>query len=172
MGHARHENLPPHGPPRSRDGGARRHHDEAIRARLNERSSPGHLADEALRPRVLGRGARDDVTCFARICSRYSRSLSNWLPPRISRSCPPRRGPRVTRSNSKKTLPDKRGRQHPWVTGGDIEDHARNEILPEVIAFANAQGGSLILGIEETSDKPPRACRRGTATGRGTRAPL
>jgi hypothetical protein len=57
----------------------------------------------------------------------------------------------------KETLPDRRGGQHPWLTGGDIGDHARNEILSEVIAFANAQGGSVVLGIEETSDKPPRA---------------
>jgi predicted HTH transcriptional regulator len=49
----------------------------------------------------------------------------------------------------KKTLSDKRGGQHPWATGGDVGDHARDEILAEVIAFANAQGGSLILGIEE-----------------------
>ena len=57
----------------------------------------------------------------------------------------------------KKTLPDKRGGGHPWLGGGDIGDHARDEILSEVIAFANAQGGSVVLGIEETSDKPPRA---------------
>jgi hypothetical protein len=57
----------------------------------------------------------------------------------------------------KKTLPDRKGGQHPWLTGGDIGDHARDEILSEVIAFANAQGGSVVLGIEETSGKPPRA---------------
>jgi predicted HTH transcriptional regulator len=57
----------------------------------------------------------------------------------------------------KKTLPDKRGGGHPWLGGGDIGDHARDEILSEVIAFANAQGGSVVLGIEKTSDKPPPA---------------
>jgi hypothetical protein len=57
----------------------------------------------------------------------------------------------------KETLPNRKGGQHPWLTGGDIGDHARDEILSEVIAFANAQGGSVVLGIEETSDKPPRA---------------
>jgi predicted HTH transcriptional regulator len=61
------------------------------------------------------------------------------------------------KSNSKKALSDRGGGQHPWFTGGDIGDHARNEILAEVIAFANAQGGSVVLGIEETPDKPPRA---------------
>jgi hypothetical protein len=30
-------------------------------------------------------------------------------------------------------------------------------MLAEVIAFANSQGGSVILGIAETSDNPPRA---------------
>jgi hypothetical protein len=58
----------------------------------------------------------------------------------------------------KKALSVKKGSPHPWFTGGDdIGDHARNEILGEVIAFANAQGGSVVLGIEETPDKPPRA---------------
>jgi hypothetical protein len=57
----------------------------------------------------------------------------------------------------KKALSERRGGQHPWFTGGDIGDHARDEILAEVIAFANAQGGSVVLGIEETPDKPPRA---------------
>jgi hypothetical protein len=58
----------------------------------------------------------------------------------------------------KKTLPYRSGGSHPWLAGsGSIGDYARDEILGEVIAFANAQGGSVVLGIEETSDKPPRA---------------
>src|SRR5215472_4480823 len=58
----------------------------------------------------------------------------------------------------KETLPHKRGGVDPWVIGqGGITDYARDEILAEVVAFANSQGGSVFLGIAETSDNPPRA---------------
>jgi hypothetical protein len=58
----------------------------------------------------------------------------------------------------KEALPSKKGSDHPWMTGGhDVGDYARDQILSEVLAFANAQGGTLILGIKETRDKPPRA---------------
>lgn len=58
----------------------------------------------------------------------------------------------------KRTLSHRSGRSHPWLTGKDeIGDHARDEIMAEIVAFANAQGGSLILGIDETPEKPPRA---------------
>src|SRR5207253_9606512 len=40
---------------------------------------------------------------------------------------------------------------------GSIGDYARDEILAEVVAFANYRGGSLILGVAETADNPPRA---------------
>jgi hypothetical protein len=58
----------------------------------------------------------------------------------------------------KKTLPTKNGQDDRWIGGADgIGDYARDQILSEVVAFANAQGGTLVLGIEETKDKPPRA---------------
>ncbi len=45
-----------------------------------------------------------------------------------------------------------------WHSGADrIGDRARNAILAEVIAFANAHGGTVLLGIEETDDHPKRA---------------
>ncbi len=45
-----------------------------------------------------------------------------------------------------------------WDLGhGEIGDFARNAILAEVVALANSDGGSLILGIDETNEKPPRA---------------
>ena len=45
--------------------------------------------------------------------------------------------------------------QDPWMTGGDkIGDRARNAILEEAVAFANAHGGTLLVGIEESSAKP------------------
>lgn len=57
----------------------------------------------------------------------------------------------------KETLPAKSG-SDPWVTGkNEIGDKARNELLEEVIAFANAYGGVLVLGIAEAHTKPPRA---------------
>jgi hypothetical protein len=35
--------------------------------------------------------------------------------------------------------------------------YARDRLFREIVVFANAQGGTLILGIEETEDNPPRA---------------
>jgi hypothetical protein len=59
----------------------------------------------------------------------------------------------------KEALSAKNGRDG-WHDGANkIGDVARDKIINEVIAFANAHGGTLILGIEETDDKPPRAKR-------------
>lgn len=45
-----------------------------------------------------------------------------------------------------------------WHNGANhIGDRARDEIIREIVAFANAHGGTLILGIEETDDHPKRA---------------
>lgn len=45
-----------------------------------------------------------------------------------------------------------------WHTGADkFGDTARDKIIHEIIAFANAHGGTLVLGLEESSDKPARA---------------
>jgi hypothetical protein len=57
----------------------------------------------------------------------------------------------------KMTLPAKKA-DDLWVLGkGEVGDYARNELVAEVIAFANAYGGWLFLGVEETEDKPARA---------------
>lgn len=57
----------------------------------------------------------------------------------------------------KETLPCKKGID-PWITNEDrIGDYARNELLAVVIGFANAYGGTLLLGIAQTSGKPARA---------------
>jgi predicted HTH transcriptional regulator len=54
-------------------------------------------------------------------------------------------------------LPANQG-SDPWTNGREhIGDKARNELLEEVIAFANAFGGTLILGVTETKGKPARA---------------
>ena len=48
--------------------------------------------------------------------------------------------------------------EHPWYAGKDeIGDKARDKITKELIAFANAHGGTLVLGIKETDEKPARA---------------
>jgi Putative DNA-binding domain len=57
----------------------------------------------------------------------------------------------------KRELPGERGRLDPWPTGGDFTAYARDHLLREVVAFANAQGGSVIVGMEETPNDPPRA---------------
>ena len=45
-----------------------------------------------------------------------------------------------------------------WMTGGKtIGDRAKNEVLKEAVAFANAYGGALLLGISESETKPPVA---------------
>jgi Putative DNA-binding domain len=47
-----------------------------------------------------------------------------------------------------------------WITRGDrIGDYARDQLLAELVAFANAEGGTLILGLQETQTEPRRAER-------------
>ena len=59
----------------------------------------------------------------------------------------------------KESLPARgSGDPDPWMQGdGKIGDRARNEILEEVVAFANAYGGALVLGIADSRSKPPVA---------------
>jgi hypothetical protein len=58
----------------------------------------------------------------------------------------------------KETLPDRSGKVHPWLRGQtSVGDYPRDEILSEMVAFASSQGGSVFLGIAETSDNPTRA---------------
>lgn len=57
----------------------------------------------------------------------------------------------------KESLPAKKGNTDPWMEGKNIGDRAKNEILEEVVAFANAYGGVCLLGIKESSTKPPVA---------------
>lgn len=58
----------------------------------------------------------------------------------------------------KETLPAEEGSVDPWLRGKNgIGKYARNCILEEAVAFANAGGGALILGIEESSEEPPIA---------------
>ena len=58
----------------------------------------------------------------------------------------------------KENLPAKGRDTDPWVGGKNkIGDRARDAILKETVAFANAHGGALLLGIEESAAKPPVA---------------
>ena len=58
----------------------------------------------------------------------------------------------------KETLPAKGdGSPDPWISGGNIGDRAKNVILEGAVAFANAHGGALLLGIKESESKPPTA---------------
>ena len=58
----------------------------------------------------------------------------------------------------KESLPAKKGNTDPWMEGKNtIGDRAKNEILEEVVAFANAYGGVCLLGIKESRTKPPVA---------------
>ncbi|WP_157934089.1 helix-turn-helix domain-containing protein [Microvirga ossetica] len=65
----------------------------------------------------------------------------------------------------KGTLPFKPEKGQPqtadrWIEKGDrIGPYARDQILAEVVAFANAEGGTLVLGLHETRDHPRRAER-------------
>lgn len=60
----------------------------------------------------------------------------------------------------KQTLPSRHDSPDPWILGQDrIGDYARNKLLEEILAFANAHGGHLIIGIEESSSRPHRAQR-------------
>jgi hypothetical protein len=54
------------------------------------------------------------------------------------------------------------GRDGPdgWHIGAEkVSDYGRDQIIREVLAFANAHGGYLFVGVEESKDKPARAVR-------------
>jgi hypothetical protein len=58
----------------------------------------------------------------------------------------------------KGALSVRRGGEDRWVTTGDgIGDHARDELLEAVCAFANAEGGHLVLGLTESKTHPRHA---------------
>ena len=65
--------------------------------------------------------------------------------------------PEGDRVEFKRSLPKAKGKSDPWEYGNEPGDRAKNEILAEVTAFANAHGGVLLLGIDESSTKPAAA---------------
>ena len=63
--------------------------------------------------------------------------------------------PEGERIEFKRGLPASKGKTDPWMDGRDeIRDYAKNGILEEVVAFANAYGGVLLIGIEESKTTP------------------
>lgn len=56
----------------------------------------------------------------------------------------------------KQSYPGK-NQEDPWASARNFKERGRDEILAELVAFANAYGGTLILGIKETTDSPGRA---------------
>ena len=58
-----------------------------------------------------------------------------------------------------KEKPPAKGAAHlDWMDeNGKLKDRARNKVLEESTAFANAYGGTLVLGIKESTTKPPKA---------------
>ena len=59
----------------------------------------------------------------------------------------------------KGALPAKDNSSDPWMCGKRLGERAKREILQESVAFANAYGGAFVLGVEESSNKPPTATR-------------
>jgi hypothetical protein len=86
----------------------------------------------------------------------FSKPLRNVVAADVELVCSSRlpEGPEV---EYKEALPTKSGTD-PWVNGGDhIGERARKKVLEEIVAFANAFGGTLVIGIAETAEKPARA---------------
>jgi hypothetical protein len=57
----------------------------------------------------------------------------------------------------KQTLPADGQKTDPWIDGKDkIGDYALKKLTAEIVAFANSHGGTLVIGIEEDGNTPPR----------------
>jgi predicted HTH transcriptional regulator len=59
----------------------------------------------------------------------------------------------------KRELPNRDGQPDAWLSGRSFSNYARDHLFRELVAFANASGGTLILGVEESEDVPPRAAK-------------
>ena len=66
--------------------------------------------------------------------------------------------PESTQIEFKECLPAGKGKTDAWLRGGsEIGKFSKHKILEETVAFANAFGGALVLGIAESAGKPPVA---------------
>ena len=69
-----------------------------------------------------------------------------------------RKSPRASKLNSKKACVRGEIHQIPGFLGKNkIGEGARDEVIEEAVAFANAHGGALLIGIRESKSKPPVA---------------
>lgn len=59
----------------------------------------------------------------------------------------------------KQDLSAPKGHATPWEPGKKLNRDAKKPILQEVVAFANAYGGTLLLGIVESKTTPPVAAK-------------
>ena len=59
----------------------------------------------------------------------------------------------------KKEPPGEKGKPDPWMNGRRMANYAKDRMLKEVVAFANAYGGVLVIGIDESVTKPAVAAR-------------
>ncbi len=48
--------------------------------------------------------------------------------------------------------------QTSWADGGKLSRPAKTDLLRALIAFANAYGGTLYIGVKESNDEPKRSC--------------
>ena len=65
--------------------------------------------------------------------------------------------PEGERLEYKRGLSFPKGGSDTWESERNLNTAAKKKILQEVLAFANAYGGTLLLGIEESEAKPPVA---------------
>ena len=49
------------------------------------------------------------------------------------------------------------GDEDDWLSGGKLGERAKRSLIKQVIALANTRGGIVILGVDQTQDKPPVA---------------
>jgi Putative DNA-binding domain len=58
----------------------------------------------------------------------------------------------------KRDLPSRDDRPDPWLAGqNEVGENAKRKVLAELIAFANTFGGTVLVGIDETDERPARA---------------
>ena len=67
--------------------------------------------------------------------------------------------PEGERLEFKRELSAPKAKKDPWATDKKLSETAKKQILREVVAFANAYGGTLLLGIAETESNHPVADR-------------
>ena len=49
------------------------------------------------------------------------------------------------------------GKPDNWLSGGNLGDRAKKSLIKEVVALINTSGGVILLGVGESTDKPPVA---------------